>query len=110
MRNTNSFSDTKVLYKNMKGIKNLSRSMAEERLAFLDGTALGDVDIFIESGETRRKVRRIVEKRVCQDLNARWRHSGSNDRRYVERRRVSNQMRNIYGKVPEEVIYLRMAC
>jgi len=43
----------------------------------MDGTAVGDVDILIESGEVRRKVRRIIEKRVCQDIHSRWKKSDS---------------------------------
>lgn len=34
-----------------------------------DSKALGDVDIFIESGETRGKVRRIIKKSVSQDMH-----------------------------------------
>ena len=56
-----------IRYKDTKYIRRQSRSLSEERLAFRNGERLGDVSISIESGKTLRMVRRIVEKRVCQD-------------------------------------------
>ena len=50
-----------------KHIKNQSRRISEEKLNFKDGIALGEVDIFIDGGKTRNKVRRIIEKRVSQE-------------------------------------------
>ena len=55
-----------------KYIKNQTRRISDERLNFKGGIALGDVDIFIDGGKTRNKVRRIVEKRVSQDY---WRQA-----------------------------------
>ena len=43
-----------------KYIKNQTRRISDERLNFKGGIALGDVDIFIDGGKTRNKVRRIV--------------------------------------------------
>ena len=98
-----------ILFKDRKSIRTLSSKIAEERLAFLDGTPLGDVDIFIESGATRRKVRRIIEKRVCQDFHVSGRNHITNSVRARQRHRVTNQMKNIFGDVPEGFRYLRMA-
>lgn len=89
----------------MKYIKNISGSLSDERLSFLDGKRLSDVDIFIESNATVRKVRRIIEKRVCQEY---WRTrsgKGSNGDRQRMRRHVSNQFKNIYGAVPSGFRY-----
>ena len=90
-----------IRYKDKKYIRRQSRSLSEERLSFRDGERLGDVSIGIESGKTLRKVRRIIEKRVCQDY---WnqRESGRNTarNRYAMKHRVSNHLRNIYGFVP----------
>lgn len=86
-------------------IRRQSRALANEQLDFLDGTALGDVDIFIESGETRRKVRRIIEKRVCQGLHRKGRPTTSNYSRYTGKHRVTNHLKNIYGKVPTGFLY-----
>ena len=51
--------------------------------------------------QTRKKVRRIVEKRVCQGY---WKQAGSkysdNHSRYRTRHHVSNHLKNIYGEVP----------
>ena len=44
----------------------------------------------------------LVEKRVCQDMYARCRHPYSNLNRYMERRRVANQIKNIFGSFPED--------
>jgi len=88
------------LFKNQKHIHNQSTSLAGEQLAFLGGKALGDIDIFTESGETQRKVRRIIEKRVCQDMHRKGRVNRDNFSRINGRRRVSNQLRNIFGDMP----------
>ena len=88
-------------YCESKHIKNQTRKISSERLNFKDGVALGDVDIFIDGGKTRKKVRRIVEKRVCQGY---WKQAGSkysdNHSRYRTRHHVSNHLKNIYGEVP----------
>ena len=90
-----------IQYNDTKYIRRQSRSLSEERLAFRNGERLGDVSISIESGKTLRMVRRIVEKRVCQDY---WNNgrSGRNTarNRYAMKHRVSNHLRNIYGFVP----------
>ena len=90
-----------IRYKDTKYIRRQSRYLSEERLAFKNGERLGDVSISIESGKTLRMVRRIVEKRVCQDY---WNNgrSGRNTarNRYAMKHRVSNHLRNIYGFVP----------
>lgn len=98
-----------ILFKDRRNILTLSTKIAEERLAFLDGTPLGDVDIFIESGVTRRKVRRLIEKRVCQDFHVSGINHSTNSVRAKERHRVTNQMKNIFGGVPEGFRYLGMA-
>ena len=90
-----------IQHKDTRYIRRQSRSLSEERLSFRDGERLGDVSIGIESGKTLRKVRRIIEKRVCQDY---WnqRESGRDTarNRYAMKHRVSNHLRNIYGFVP----------
>ena len=96
-----------IRYKDTKYIRRQSRSLSEERLAFRNGERLGDVSISIESGKTLRIVRRIVEKRVCQDY---WNNgrSGRNTarNRYAMKHRVSNHLRNIYGFVPTGFRYM----
>ena len=84
-----------------KYIKNQTNRISEERLNFKGGIALGDVDIFIDGGKTRNKVRRIIEKRVSQDY---WTQSGrkypDNNSRFNTRPHASNHMKNIYRSVP----------
>ena len=82
-----------------------SRALSGERLSFLDGRRLGDVDIRIESNAIVRKLRRIMEKRICQDY---WRvHSGNkgNGDRQLMRQRMTISMKKIYGMVPEGFRY-----
>lgn len=82
-----------------------SCALSGEKLSFLDGRRLGDVDIRIESNATIRKVRRIMEKRICQDY---WRtHSGGrgNGDRQRMRQRMTTSMEKIYGLVPEGFRY-----
>ena len=91
----------RTLFKNQKHIQKQSTALAEEQLAFLDGVALGDIDIFSQSGETCRKVRRIVEKRVCQEMHRKHsRKYEDNWTRFNGKRRVTNQLKNIYGGFP----------
>ena len=90
-----------IRYKDTKYIRRQSHSLSEERLVFRNGERQGNLLISIKSGKTLRMVRRIVEKRVCQDY---WnqRDSGRNTarNRYAMKHRVSNHLRNIYGFVP----------
>ena len=103
--NTSEFGE--IQYKDTRDIRRQSRSLSEERLSFRDGERLGDISIGIEGGQTVRKVRRIIEKRVCQDY---WNHGRSGRKtagnRYYMKRRVSNHLRNIYGFVPTGFRYV----
>lgn len=81
-----------------KNIKKQTKVLSEVKLSFMKGKTLGDIDILTESGSTRRKVRRIIEKRVCQDFYKSSNGSQSNYCRYQEKRRVSNRMSSIFGQ------------
>lgn len=84
-----------------KHIRRESKTLADEKILFMDNVRLGDISIGIEDGVTQRKVRRIIEKRVCQNYwKARQRGGNSASNRYAMRRRVSNHFKNIYGFVP----------
>ena len=78
-----------------KYIKNQTNRISEERLNFKGGIALREVDIFIDGGKTRNKVRCIIEKRVSQDY---WRQCAikypDNFGRYRTRHHVSNHLKN----------------
>lgn len=96
-----------IWYKDTRYIRRQSRSLSEERLAFRGGERLGDLSIGIEGGKTLRKVRRIIEKRVCQDYWNRGKSGRSTaGNRYAMKRRVSNHLRNIYGFVPTGFRYV----
>lgn len=84
-----------------KQIKSQTKRISEEKLNFKNGISLGEVDIFIDGGKTRNKVRRIIEKRVCQDYYRQFnRKTPDNMNRYRTRHHVSNHFKNIYGTVP----------
>lgn len=90
-----------TLYRDRKSIKRQTMAIANERLDILDGANLEDIDILGISGEARRKVRRIIEKRVCQELYRKQRAwTADNYGRYNEKRRLSNTLKNIYGQFP----------
>ena len=93
-------------YSESKRIKRQSNALAEERLGFMNGKRLGDLDIAIEDGATLRKVRRILEKRVNQKY---WKSASpknaSNYSRHTTKRHLTNQMKNIYGYVPTGFVY-----
>lgn len=108
MRYANTTSDSANAYRfsEKKHIRRQTAALASERIAFLDVESLGDIDVYGEDGDTRRKVRRIVEKRVCQSL---YRQSRAgvcdNYGRYNEKHRVSNHLKNLYGGFPSSYDY-----
>ncbi len=77
----------------------VSRSISEERLDFKGGIQLGDLSIAIESGSTKRKVRRILEKRVNQDYWSHVRNGQVRDNRHLasSKKYVSSVTRKIFG-------------
>ena len=92
-------------YCESKDIKRQSRHLAEERLSFMNGKRLGDLDIEIEGGATLRKVRRIIEKRVSQKHWKIHHVDSTNYSRHTTKRHITNQMKNIYGVVPTGFVY-----
>lgn len=84
---------------NRRRTHSLSRSIAEEKLSFKDGVELGSLSIGIEDGETKRKVRRIVEKRVCKEYWKTKKNSAilDNKHRAATKKSVSNVTRKIFG-------------
>lgn len=83
---------------NRQKMFDLSRSIAEERLSFRDGTELGSLSIAIEDGYTKRKIRRIVETRVNQDY---WNYVNDsrtfdNKHRAASKKYVSKVTRKIF--------------
>ena len=98
--------DTNFQYSQLKTIKNLSRDLSEERIKFMDNVPLSDISIRIEDGKTVRKIRRIMEKRVCQNYwKSRSGSSRSNFSRSSTKHWLTNQFKNIYDYVPEGFHY-----
>lgn len=96
---------SKPFFCEQKHIKSFSDNLSEERLEFMDGKRLSEVDIFIECNATVRKVRRIIEKRTCQKYwKSRAKRRGNGDRHHM-RHHVTNQFKNLYGDVPHGFRY-----
>lgn len=57
----------------------VTRRLYSERLRFLDGEYLRHVDVTLAERRTAKKVRRIVEKRICQHY---FRQNKKNFRKY----------------------------
>jgi hypothetical protein len=95
-------------YSETKFIKKQSANLACERLEFMDGEFLGNVSIRIEDNATCRKIRRIMEKRVCQSFwsNSKKSKRKGNGARYETRHQVSNHFKNIFGVVPQGFRYV----
>ena len=95
--------NNRIRFSERKYIKNQSNAIADERLAFLDGQRLGDLSMGIEDNATKRKVRRIMEKKIAQKYykNAFEGILAGNRARYDTRHMLTNQMKNIFGFVPE---------
>lgn len=80
-----------------KRFKSTTKKIYTEKLKCLDGKYLKDVDITMEGGATSRKVRRIVEKRMCQAYHRQHKncsHDGCRDRHYMKRA-TSFQLHNL---------------
>lgn len=87
--------------------KGTTRHIFEERLKFKDGMLLRNFDIEVENACDSRKVRRIVEKRMCQAYRKRNQRSSaynSNKDRYWMKRATAFQLYNI-GQV-EHIRYI----
>lgn len=80
-------------------IKGMTDSLKGERLRFKGGRELGSLRFRDLDGESQRKVRRIVEKRVCQHYWSRQPRASHNSNywRYREEKYTSNQMKNLFG-------------
>ena len=74
-----------------------TKKLYNEKLRFKDGEYLKDIDISIEDASTSRKVRRIVEKRMCQAYHRQHKNLESEsgrDRHYMKRA-TSFQLHNL---------------
>jgi len=78
--------------------RNETEHIFDEKLRFKSGMALRNFDIETESACDSRKVRRIIEKRMCQAyhrMNKRSSEARSNRDRYWEQRATAFQLYNI---------------
>lgn len=80
-----------------------TKKLYTEKLRFKNGKYLKDIDITIEDGATSRKVRRIVEKRMCQAYYRTHKKSGKEDRQdaHYMKRATSFQLHNL-GQIERE--------
>ena len=97
----NIINDSMMVYSTMKRqAKRRSESLSQVSLNFMDGRSIKELSYQEEDGETRRKVRRIIEKRVCQKLHNQVDNLVGNDLRYRERRQSAKQVKRICGRIP----------
>ncbi|MBR0533959.1 MAG: hypothetical protein IJK19_04635 [Bacteroidales bacterium] len=75
-------------------------SISQISLIFMDGCSIKELSYNEEYGDTRRKVRRIIEKRVCQNLHNKKPNLEGNDMRFRERRQSAKQVKRICGRIP----------
>jgi len=98
INSTEELTSSEIWFSETKYIKNKTKEISDERLSFMDGEKLGDVSIRIEDGATKRKIRRIVEKRVSQNYyKAHPRAKCS--AKFATKRHLANTLKNIYGEV-----------
>lgn len=93
---------------NKKKTHSLCRSIAEERLSFKEGAELGSLSIGIEDGATKRKIRRIVEKRVCKEY---WKLRknvvvSDNKHRAATKKYISSVTKKIFGQRVRGFLYV----
>ena len=80
-----------------KRYESTTKKLYAEKLRFKEGKYLKDIDISMEDGATSRKVRRIVEKRMCQAYHRQHKNSQRNDGhdRHFMKRATSFQLHNL---------------
>lgn len=76
-----------------------SREHFDMKLHFLDGEKLGDLDFYIDDAQTKRKVRRILEKRAAQRYWADKEYRGHAHTRRIKRD-VHAELKYIFGTMP----------
>lgn len=98
----NILNDPMRVYSTNKQIaeKKANGYLGKTALDCLDGRPMKGVNYSLETGETRRKVRRIIEKRVCQGIHSSAREYYGNEARARERKITSKQTKRICGYIP----------
>lgn len=97
----NIINDSMKVYSTMKRqAKRRSESLSQVSLNFMDGRSIKELSYQEEDGDTRHKVRRIIEKRVCQKLHNQMDNFTGNDLRFRERRQSAKQVKRICGRIP----------
>lgn len=91
-----------------KRYESTTKKLYSEKLRFKKGQLLKDIDISIEDCETSRKVRRIVEKRMCQAYHRQNKRASNMDAqsRHNMKRATSYQLHNL-GLIEYERGYKR---
>lgn len=80
-----------------KRFSSITKKLYNEKLRFMNGENLRNIDISMEDGCTTRKVRRIVEKKMSQayyQQNKRLDNEGCHDKHYLKRA-TSFQLHNL---------------
>lgn len=97
----NIINDSMRAYSTTKKLaKRRSQSLSQVSLNFMAGRAVKELSYQEEDGDTRRKVRRIIEKRVCQRLHNHENNFRGNEMRFRERRQSAKQVNRICGRIP----------
>jgi hypothetical protein len=101
------YGNTAKQAQNKHKTQSISQSIAVERLTFKDGAALGSLSIAIEDGSTKRKVRRIVEKRVCKEYWKTRKNAAITDNKHrsATKRYISCVTRIIFGEPVKGFLY-----
>lgn len=97
----NIINDSMKVYSTTKRLaKRRAASINQVSLNFMDGCSIKELSYKEEAGDTRRKVRRIIEKRVCQKLHNQMDIFDGNHMRYKERRQSAKYVKRICGSIP----------
>lgn len=97
----NIINDSMKVYSTRKRqTKRRCESLSQVSLNFMEGRSIKELSYKEEDGDTRRKVRRIIEKRVCQKLHNQTDNLDGNDMRYRERRQSAKYVKRICGRIP----------
>lgn len=101
------YAQNKII-QNKRKSPSLYSSIAAEKLAFKKEVPLGSLHIAVEDGETKRKVRRIVEKRVCKEY---WKARKNivitdNKHRAATKKYVSRITKKIFNGLGQEFPYV----
>ncbi|MBQ8607461.1 MAG: hypothetical protein IJ417_04630 [Bacteroidaceae bacterium] len=97
------FQTTDRNYGQTERYAHVTKELYSERLKFKEGRFLRNMDVNLVEKRDSKKIRRIVEKRMCQAYYRTHKRSNDNTNRHHTMRAISFQLYNLGQIVPKEL-------